>query len=147
MSQQIKEEYPFKFTDGGKSKSKRPKQSNDCTVRALAVATNTPYDEAYDYLKKYYGRECSKGAFFPKRAADDQALGFNFKWISFPAIKGEKRMNPSKFYKAYPKGIYILKTARHVICVKDGIIYDSFKQYNERCIYGAWEVTKEKENK
>lgn len=31
--------YPFKYSDGGRSESRRPKQRNDCTVRALAIVT------------------------------------------------------------------------------------------------------------
>lgn len=37
--------------DAGRSASRRPRQKNDCTVRALALARGLTYDEAYDTLK------------------------------------------------------------------------------------------------
>lgn len=52
--------YPWICTDAGRSQSKRPRQSNDCTVRALALALDCPYDQAYDTLKTA-GRIASRG--------------------------------------------------------------------------------------
>ena len=53
-------EYDFCQTDAGRCLSKRPKQKNDCTVRAMATAFELSYDDAYDILKKY-GRICGRG--------------------------------------------------------------------------------------
>lgn len=44
-------------SDAGRYGSRRPRQKNDCTVRALALAMGLPYDEAYDRLKEA-GRRC-----------------------------------------------------------------------------------------
>lgn len=49
----------FQQTDAGRAKSRRPRQKNDCTVRALALARSLHYDAAYDDLKKA-GRGCSE---------------------------------------------------------------------------------------
>ena len=46
--------------DAGKSKSKRSKQENDCTVRSLAIAFDMEYDDAYNYLKEH-GRKNGRG--------------------------------------------------------------------------------------
>lgn len=35
-------------SDAGRSESRRPRQKNDCTVRALALALELRYDDAYD---------------------------------------------------------------------------------------------------
>jgi len=40
--------------------SKRPRQRNDCTVRAIAIACDFSYDSAYDLLKAN-GRRSSRG--------------------------------------------------------------------------------------
>jgi hypothetical protein len=42
---------PFSFNDGGRQLSKRPRQRNDCTVRAVAIACDFSYDSAYDLLE------------------------------------------------------------------------------------------------
>lgn len=134
--------YEWQRNDAGRSNSKRPKQRNDCTVRALALVAQIPYDEAYDYLAKQ-GRKCSRGAFFPKRRSNDSAFGLNFIWQSFPAEKGKRRMNIGDFCKAHPKGSYIARTAKHVFAVIDGIVHDSGRQAPYRCVYGCWEVLTE----
>lgn len=128
-------EYPWVWSDGGRSQSKRPRQKDDCTVRALAIACAMPYDEAYDILAQA-GRKCSRG--FPF------AEWINCQpWatkIAFPAVKGQRRMNPSSFVSVYPSGTYICKVAKHVFAVIDGVLYDTSENPPDRCIYTAWAV-------
>jgi hypothetical protein len=52
---------------------------------------------------------------------------YRFKWIAFPAIKGYLRMYPGDFRKIFPRGRWIIKTARHVSAVIDGTIHDTFR--------------------
>jgi hypothetical protein len=133
--------FPFQFDDGGRSKSKRPKQKNDCTVRALALATKTPYDEVYEMLAKH-GRKCSTGIFFWDwlKSIGNVALDHKFERISFPAVKGLRRMNPVDFCDEHPRGTYICKSAGHAFAVIDGVVHDDHQTYDERCIYSAWWV-------
>lgn len=135
--------YEWYCTDAGRSDSKRPKQRNDCTVRALTLVAEIPYDEAYDYLAKR-GRKCSRGTFFPKRRGDDSAFGLAFIWQSFPAEKGKRRMNIGDFCEAHPTGTYIARTAKHVFAVIDGVVYDAHRQAPYRCVYGCWKVLTER---
>jgi len=132
--------YPFQKTDGGRSQSKRPRQNNDCTVRAFALAFNLSYDEAYDYLKDL-GRKCSRG-FFLNKWLDKQkeVLGYKIGRLSFPAKKGQKRMNPSTFSKQFKKGTYLIRTAKHMSIFIDGVLYDSCAERPDRCIYTAWKI-------
>lgn len=127
--------YPFELHDGGRSTSKRPKQKNDCTVRALALARRLSYDEAYGILAEA-GRSCSAKFMFNEWINRQEFA----KKISFPAVKGESRMNPPKFCRQFPSGRYICKTAKHVFAVIDGVVYDDHVTYDERCIYSAWEI-------
>ena len=106
---------PFSFNDGGRQSSKRPRQKNDCTVRAIAIACSIPYDSAYDLLKANGRRERT----------------------AFPAIKGYLRMYPGDFCKLFPRGRWIIKTAKHVSAVVDGTIHDTFRPDPFRCAYGA----------
>ena len=128
--------------DAGRKQS-RPKQTSDCTVRALSITTNTSYDVAYDFLKGR-GRKSSKGFFFPNRCVDDYALGHRFIWKPFPLVKSKKRMSPERFIEEFSEGVYICKTVRHVYAVVDGVINDMFvvDWYEGRCVYGCWEVVK-----
>jgi len=139
MNHENSSSYKFKPTDAGRSNSKRSKQTYDCTVRALTVALSLDYDVAYDYLASR-GRKSSRGANFPNRAKDDECFGYTFKWTPFPAVKGETRMNPVKFSKWFANGTYIVKTAKHVTAVIDGVFHDDIRMRPDRCIYGAWKV-------
>ncbi|MBK1671093.1 hypothetical protein CKO28_24095 [Rhodovibrio sodomensis] len=132
-------EAPFRAEDGGRSTSKRPRQRNDCTVRALAVATGVSYDAAYDELKAA-GRKASRKFRFREWASKSRLGGCAFAWEAFPAVKGQKRMNPERFCRERPHGTYILKTAKHVFAVVDGVVIDEEPVRADRCVYGAWRV-------
>jgi len=128
--------YPY---DGGKSQSKRPRQTNDCAVIAIALATETDYDTVYDRLKAF-GRKCSQGT---DKKIINKYLQINAKanYISFPAEKGKKRMNILNFCHQFQMGTFIIRVSKHVAVVKDGKLYnmdpfiDPFK-----CVYCAWKV-------
>lgn len=128
--------YPLILSDGGRANSKRPRQTNDCAVRALALARNLSYDEAYDALAAA-GRKCAKGFAFPKWV-NQQAWATK---ISFPAVKGRARMTPAVFVRQYPQGRYICKVAKHVFVVIDGVVYDTFEGSPDRCVYTSWAIT------
>lgn len=129
-------EYDWICTDGGRASSNRSKQKNDCTVRALAIARNLPYDEAYDVLKDA-GRKSSRGFDFVKWI-ETQPWATK---IAFPAVKGQRRMTPAQFCRDFPKGTFILRVTKHVFVVKDGVIHDAFENRPDRCVYACWSVS------
>lgn len=140
--------YPFVASDGGRALSKRPRQKNDCTVRALAIATGTPYDVVYEKLRED-GRPCGGGFNLRRWIACqcDPVIG-EPEWVfgrrlvrcSFPAVKNRRRMNPQQFTQDFPKGRFLVQTAKHVAAVIDGVYLDEQPERPDRCIYGAWEV-------
>jgi len=138
----LDEKLPHVYTLGGR-KQNNPNERNDCTVRALAISTNTDYKIAHDFLKER-GRRCRKSFLFPKKRSDDCALGYEFVWKPFTFVKGKKRMSPERFAIEFSKGVYICKTVRHVYAVVNGVINDAFKidWYDGRCVYGCWKVDK-----
>ncbi len=114
-------------------------------MRALALAANISYDTAYDILAER-GRKCSRGFHFPFgsskiKSGDLPEAGIRLTWVSFPAVPGETRMNLAKFSAKFRTGVYIARTAKHVQVAIDGVFYDTSKQYDQRCIYGAWKIT------
>lgn len=132
--------YPAILTDAGRAVSKRPRQRDDCTVRAVALARDITYDDAYDLLATA-GRKCAKGFDLPTWL-NHQPWATK---ISFPAIKGSPRMNPAAFVRQYPTGRYICRVAKHVFTVLDGVLYDAFENRPDRCIYRAWEIHRTQE--
>ncbi len=123
------------ITDAGRSQSRRPKQKNDCAVRAVATVLGMPYDDAYDLFKDL-GRRSHRGFDFKAWANRHPRL----RWISVPAVKGEKRMSHSKFCREYGEGRYILREAKHVSACVNGVVHDINPPYEGRCIYGVWRV-------
>ena len=129
-------DFPWAKTDAGRGSSKRPKQVNDCTVRALVLTRGLSYDEAYDVLKAA-GRECNK-RFLMVAYLNQQPWAHK---IAFQAVKGERRMNPVTFTKQFSSGVYICRTAKHVFAVLNGVVFDDHKAGPSRCIYTAWKIT------
>lgn len=123
------------LTDAGRSGSRRPKQKNDCTVRALSLALGITYDQAYDTLVAA-GRKC--GARFDFNSwIDRQPFA---RKISFPAVAGQPRMNPVEFSRHHRTGTYIVRVSKHVLVFKDGVAYDDIRIGDSRCVYTAWEI-------
>ena len=131
----------FKFVpnDAGRGDSRRSKQRNDCSVRSLSIVTGAPYDVIYDLLASA-GRSCSRGFDF-RKWINSQKI-FRFTYLSFPAEKNKARMNPVDFCREYGKGRYIVRTAKHVFAVIDGVVMDTAKPRPDRCIYCAWRLEK-----
>ena len=132
-------EYPFNRTDSGRAESKRPKQKNDCTVRALSNVLALDYDQAYEIVKER-GRKSHGRAFFPAPRQNDEVQGSRFVWHSFPAVKGEPRMSLERFCEEYRVGRFIVRTAKHVFAVIDGVVWDTEPERPDRCVYGVWVV-------
>lgn len=128
----------FRQTDAGRADSRRPRQKNDCTVRALALVLGTQYDDAYDRLKDA-GRGCGE-RFDMVRWLERQDWA---KKICFPAVKGQPRMNPAEFCRRYPSGTFVCRVAKHVFAVIDGVVMDDSPVRADRCIYTAWKIDRE----
>jgi hypothetical protein len=137
----------FVLTDGGRSQSKRRRSKidrGDCTVRAVAIACDITYDVAIDVLNPDgTGTAIADGQLlFDHVMANATIAGWRFEWISFPAVKGRRRMNSLTFAKQFPVGRFICKEARHVVAFIDGVRHDLFQPYAARCFYGAWRLVR-----
>lgn len=129
------------YNDGGRSASRRKKQKNDCTVRAVAIAWNLNYDYAYDFLAEN-GRECGR-KFSLTKLFDKNPILMNRKLTkqTFPAVAGQLRMNVERFCQVYREGVYVIKMAKHVAVVKNGILYDMESCRNgQACVYSSYKI-------
>lgn len=127
----------FCLHDGGRSESKRPRQSNDCTIRALALLYDRPYDEVYDRFARM-GRKAAQGV------ANDQLKALlrleGWTWQGYGSKAGEPRMHPDMFVEENPHGRFLLSEAHHVVAVIDGVYYDTSLPHATRCVYGVWSM-------
>ena len=133
----------IRITDAGRSESKTPRETDDCTVRSIGVATGAGYDIAHDYLKSH-GRKSRSGFCDWQKFVDRQKeiLGCRIVKHSFPARLGEKRMTAEKFVRLFRRGRFIITFADHVAPVVNGVIYDEMDRYLKRVVYSAYEFKK-----
>lgn len=130
---------PFRQSDAGRASSRRPRQTNDCTVIALAHATGVDYDRCYDALKSA-GRGSGRRFDLKSWPGSTSFEGWRLVWCALPAVKGLNRVNPPTFALKHHEGRFILRVAKHVLACVDGIVLDTVRPDPHRCVYGAWEV-------
>ena len=111
---------------------------NDCVKRAIAGAENRDYMEVQRELNRLK-KETHCDYFNDRKNIIAYMQKHGYIKLSFPAVKGEPRMNGERFCQAYPKGRYILNMAGHLTCCVDGVIYDTW-DCSQKCVYNAWKV-------
>jgi len=128
--------------------------SNYCTVSALSVTFEVPFDQAYSYASVLWGRKRGKGVrtvtmfrTFPNTEGGSQAvLGKGMTKIKAKhdykqpdgSIK-TRSMNLSTFSKKYPRGKYYILVKGHALSVIEGEIVDHTDKPKRRICH-AWKV-------
>ena len=104
---------------------------NDCTVRAIALATGESWDSTYNYLSDYAQQEA---VMMDNVVYIDKFLDKNFEKI-YTNDKGYN-MTVDDVSKRWYKGTYLITMKNHITCCIDGVIYDTFNPSDRL----AWEV-------
>lgn len=137
--------------------SNRWNESNDCTVKALAIAMQKPYEFAHGQLA-LRGRNYRKGTQMYKVFATLKDNNFTVKTVyqKFTAEYGSgeqgKKMRKSIWHKAKTirsldgnlpqRGVFLVETSSHVLCVRGGEIHDWTKERRHRIVKVS-KITKE----
>lgn len=103
---------------------------NDCTVRAISMATGRSWDEVYESL--------SDIAQFEGTMMDDRDFiirYLNNKYEEVPYLS----KTVGEVAEDYPNNILLITMNGHITCSKYGIIYDSFDP-RDRLVENAWIV-------
>lgn len=126
------------YDDGGRSKYFKGKDVRDCVTRAIAIATGFDYKEVYNTIKNLINQTPRNG--IPKKATKDIMHYYGFDWVPTMTIGSgcNVHLNESEL----PGGTIICQVSGHVVCVKDGVIHDTFdpQRGGDRCVYGYWIV-------
>lgn len=106
--------------------------TGDCTVRAICAATGMSWDMAFDEL-------CDKAKEIGEMPSSNNAWGQYLQDLGY-TYKSIPNTCPfcytiEDFCKDHPKGIYILGTGTHVVCVDNGNIYDSWDSSSKVPLY------------
>lgn len=117
------------------------KCDNDCMIRSVALVTNSIYSDVHKIMYNNgwrASRRKSIGNWEDQIVKTLDELGFKSEKISYPAIKGNTRMTAQKMSN---DGDYILRMSKHVACMSNGILKDTF-DCSDKCVYFAWRVSK-----
>lgn len=98
---------------------------NDCTIRAISLAMNISWEEAYYDLSKYACEQC---LMLDDVNYIDNYLSNRFDMVCFK--KKSIELTVGDFVKKYNKGTYLITLSGHITCCIDGIIYDTFNPSN-----------------
>ena len=107
------------------------RQRADCTVVALAVASDIPYSKALEIMKKF-GRRDSRGSRNTKKKVTQI-----FKEIGLKATQVKRSGTLDKFLREFPKGVYYCLKRGHAFVVIDGKVENQTKGC---LIKGAWKI-------
>lgn len=120
------------------------KSNNDCMIRSVANATGASYAQVHEIMYKHgwrATRNISKGKWEEQMTKTLDELGFNAIRISFPSVKGQPRMTGNQLKKADKENTYIIRVARHVACIQEGVLKDTW-DCGGKCVYFAWKIEK-----
>jgi len=125
----------YKYNDGGRSKYFKGK-AGDCAARAMAIALDIDYKQAYDELAKANakgrgGNKSARNGIF-KEDFDAVLKSHGWLWVSAPKFDGRKAR-----YNDMPEGRVIVRMARHFAAVINGELNDSWDS-SHKMVYGYW---------
>ena len=139
----------FVYSDGGRSNYFKAEKVGDCVTRAIANATGIDYKEIYDALNNLAKSERKTKR---KRRVSSSRNGVykdtfkkyleskGYKWIPTMQIGSGCKVHLKA--DELPDGVLIVSLSRHLTCVKDGVIYDTYdcSRDETRCVYGYWKI-------
>ena len=103
---------------------------NDCTVRAIALATGNSWDDTYKHLSNIARLQ---GIMMDDKDFIKKYLDERYERIyDIPRTVGEVA-------GAYPDNVLLITMPYHITCSKYGVIYDSFDCRNKEAEF-CWKV-------
>lgn len=134
----------FIFNDGGRKDAGYKGVAGDCAVRAVAIATNQPYQETYDAINVFCKAEKRKKRRSSSRTGVHrdtlskylETIGWH--WV--PTMHVGSGCTVHMRSEELPPGRIITRLSRHFAAVIEGVCNDTYDSTREggRCVYGYW---------
>lgn len=136
----------FIYADGGRSKYFKG-ETGDCVCRAICNATGMDYKEVYDLINSYgfkeraskrrQGKSNARTGVY-KETSRKILKELGWRWIPTMTIGSGCQVHLRE--DELPKDTIIVKVSRHLTCVKDGVLYDTYDctRDGNRCVYGYY---------
>lgn len=131
------------YDDGGRKTTGYRGTTRDCVTRAIAIATEKPYQEVYDHVNdlakdERIGRQKKSNARLGvrKKTSKSYLLQLGWKWTPTMFIGQGCKVHLAD--GELPMGRIIAKVSRHMVAVIDGVIHDTYdcSRGETRCVYG-----------
>lgn len=138
----------FIHSDGGRNKYFKASNVGDCVCRAICNATGEDYKKIYDLINELSKNERTSKR---KRGTSNARSGvykstekkiiediLGWKWHSCMTIGSGCQVHLTD--NELPNGNLIVRVSKHLTCVKNGILYDTYdcSRNGTRCVYGYW---------
>lgn len=139
----------FVYDDGGRAAAGYTGSASDCVCRAIAIATEKPYQEVYDALnelakrertgKRKKGKSSARNGVY-RATYEPYILSLGWKWV--PTMRIGQGCTVHLAADELPAGRLIVAVSRHLTAMIDGTIRDTHdpRRYNQdsptRCVYG-----------
>lgn len=104
---------------------------NDCTIRAISLATHRTWNETYRELANEARR---MGLMMDSIEFIEHYLDTRYKRVCHDSMTVEE------FTKKFPRGTYIISMPGHLTTVINGVNYDTFDPASRR-IWCSWQVS------
>jgi len=127
---------PWVYDDGGRQEAGFKGTADDCTVRAIVIATEIPYDQVYRDLKNRMGTGHSPRNSVHKTIYKPYLEDLGWQWTATMAIGTGCRVHLTQ--DELPSGRLICRLSKHLVAVIDGTIRDTHdcSRSGRRCVYG-----------
>lgn len=110
------------------------KNVGDCTVRAVSKALGQDWEKTYIGL-------CLEGLDRYDMPSANDVWGAYLRHNGFVRRLAPDDITVAEFSEKHPSGVYVLALSGHVVCIEDGVLYDTWRSDNETVLY-YWERSK-----
>ena len=112
----------------------RQRRVNDCTVRAISLATGRTWDQTFEELSKVAQAQ----AIMPDDVTYiDEYLERRFQKVC--GCKDRIRITVGEVVNTHPQGTYLITMNGHITCMIDGTVYDTFDP-RDRYVWDAYRI-------
>jgi hypothetical protein len=137
----------FIYDDGGRAAAGYKGDAGDCVVRAIAIASERPYQEVYDEInevgkaERKTARRKSKSSARTgvyKATCRKYLASLGFKWTPTMEIGSGCKVHLRA--DELPDGRLVVAVSKHLVAVVYGVIYDTHDPQRDgtRCVYGYY---------
>lgn len=106
---------------------------NDCTIRAISLATEKSWDDTYKELSAFARLQ---GIMLDDVSYIDSYLEYNFDKIY---ESKNRNLTVGDFANKWYEGTFLITMRNHITCCINGIIYDTFDP-SDRFIWGIYQI-------